>query len=104
MISDGYEERYCLFLDILGFQSHVDETVKPSQETKRAMTFQKLRSALRSISEEIQYKDGIAVAGGIRPTSRQVSHFIIIPNQHIDFLHVMIKFICVGWELRPAVS
>jgi hypothetical protein len=75
MISDSYEERYCLFLDILGFQSHIDETVKPSQDTKRAMTFQKLRAALRSISEGVQYKDGIEVAGEIRPTSRQVSQF-----------------------------
>lgn len=75
MSETGYEERYCLFLDILGFESHVDDTLNLAQGTKRPMTFQKLRGALHAITAGTQYKDSVLVKGGLLPSSRQVSQF-----------------------------
>lgn len=71
----GYEERYCLFLDILGFQSHVEDTLSLAQGAKRPMTFQKLRGTLQAVTAGTQYKDSVLVEGGLLPTSRQVSQF-----------------------------
>lgn len=75
MSSVGYEERYCLFLDILGFKSHINETVNSGQDTNRSMTFNRLKAALRSISEGVYYKEGLLIDGQSRPTSRQVTQF-----------------------------
>jgi hypothetical protein len=70
-----YDERYCLFLDILGFQLHVDETIRPKKGTKRPMTFPRLKAALNHISEGVYYRDAVEVAGKLRSTSRQVTQF-----------------------------
>lgn len=71
----GYEERYCLFLDILGFKSHVEDTLNLAQQAKRPMTFQKLRSALCAITAGTKYRDSVLVKGELLPSSRQVSQF-----------------------------
>jgi len=70
-----YEERYCLFLDILGFKAHVAETIKPEKGTKRPMTFPRLKAALCHISEGVHSRDGVVVEGKHRSSSRQVTHF-----------------------------
>ncbi len=71
----GYEERYCLFLDILGFQSHIDETVNPKADSKHPMTFSRLKSALDKISNGVNYRQAVVVAGQMHPSSRQVTQF-----------------------------
>jgi len=70
-----YEERYCLFLDILGFQSHVDDSVSAEKTTLKSMTFTKLKSALSGISEGVNYKESIEISGKLRPSSRRVTQF-----------------------------
>lgn len=74
-MGNEYEERYCLFLDILGFQSHVDETVKAPSKDKNAMTFAKLKVALDQISDGVHYRDAVEVSGELRSTSRKVTQF-----------------------------
>lgn len=74
-MSKEYEERYCLFLDILGFQSHVDDTVKITSKDKNMMTFAKLKGALRQVSDGVHYRDAVEVSGKVRATSRKVTQF-----------------------------
>lgn len=71
----GYEERYCLFLDILGFQSHIDETVNPKEDSKRPMTFSRLKAALNKISDGVNYREVVEVSGQLQPSSRRVTQF-----------------------------
>ena len=71
----SYEERYCLFLDILGFQSHIDESVSLRGGSKNAMTFPKLRSVLSRISGGVNYKESIVANGKTQPSSRRVTQF-----------------------------
>ena len=71
----GYEERYCLFLDILGFQSHIEETVSPKPDSKRPMTFSRLKAALNGISKGVNYRESVEVSGRMQPSSRRVTQF-----------------------------
>ena len=53
----AYEERLCLFLDILAFKSHIDESAK--EELKRnsnSMTVTKLYSTLDAINNAMTFK------------------------------------------------
>lgn len=70
-----YEERYCLFLDILGFQSHVDDSTAPNVGNNIGMNFHKLRSVLNRISDGVNYREGMEVSGKSMPTSRCVTQF-----------------------------
>ncbi|AEJ00827.1 hypothetical protein Nit79A3_0962 [Nitrosomonas sp. Is79A3] len=74
-MNQEYEDRYCLFLDILGFQSHVDETIKGGNKNKSAMTFTKLKGALDQISVDVHYRDAVEISGKLRSTSRRVTQF-----------------------------
>lgn len=71
----GYEERYCLFLDILGFGSHVEESVNPKTESKRPMTFARLKAALNGISKGVNYRESVEISGRMQPSSRRVTQF-----------------------------
>lgn len=55
----AYEERLCLFLDILGFKNHVDESAKdtenPQKSTYRTLTVAMLYDALKSIGEAMTF-------------------------------------------------
>lgn len=74
-VSMEYEERYCLFLDILGFQSHVEDTIKTESKDKNRMTFARLKCALEQVSEGVNYRDAVEVSGSVRATSRKVTQF-----------------------------
>lgn len=54
-----YEERLCLFLDILGFKNHVDESTKDTDKsqksTYRTLTVEMLYEALKSIGEAMTF-------------------------------------------------
>jgi len=71
----SYEDRYCLFLDILGFQSHVEESVADNPNSKKLMTFGKLKSVLKRISDGVNYRQGIEVNGQTQLSSRCVTQF-----------------------------
>ncbi len=76
MSNKDYEERYCLFLDILGFQSHIDDTASPKTTSKQTMTFARLKSALEQISEGIHYKEHLIKDNGKTViSSREVTQF-----------------------------
>lgn len=70
-----YEERYCLFLDILGFQSHVTDSITPQTDKWYGMNFRRLHSVLNRIREGVHYKETIEVEGEIKTTSRRVTQF-----------------------------
>lgn len=114
----GYEERYCLFLDILGFQSHIDESVSSSGSNTQ-MSFINLLLALRQISEGVNYREKIWVSGEARATSRMVTQFsdsVVISylksekNGHgvhsilMDVHNLQLKLISKGILLRGAVT
>ena len=73
--AQNYEDRYCLFLDILGFQVHVDETISPKADNRRPMTFTRLKGVLDRISKGVNYREAMEVAGQMKPTSRRVTQF-----------------------------
>jgi hypothetical protein len=70
-----YDDRYCLFLDILGFKNHVDDTINPKKGTNRPMTFPRLKGALNRISEGVHYREHVVEDEKVRPSSRQVTQF-----------------------------
>ena len=71
----GYEERYCLFLDILGFQSLIDKSVHPKADKANEMTFTRLKGALNAISEGVDYRAVNVIPGKIEESSRRVTQF-----------------------------
>lgn len=113
----SYEDRFCLFLDILGFKSHVDETVKESTDGGRNMTFRRLLSVLNKISMQVGYRSGIADANGtMRLSSRQVTQFsdsVIISYRQderggvadilYDVLNLQLNLIHAGILVRGAI-
>jgi len=60
----AYEERLCLFLDILGFKNHVDESAKDvekgSKTTYRPMTVGRLYGALKEIDKAMKFSMDIS--------------------------------------------
>ena len=70
-----YEDRYCLFLDILGFQSLVESSANFRKEDPETKSLCSLLEALRIIKEGVNYKDAVEVSGKIKHTSRKVSQF-----------------------------
>lgn len=70
-----YEDRYCLFLDILGFQSLVDGSANFKKGDSEAKSLQSLVSALEQIKEGVNYRDAVEVSGKMKRTSRKVSQF-----------------------------
>lgn len=59
----------------MGFQSHVDETVKTQSKEKNLMSFTRLKGALDQISDGVHYRDAVEVSGELRSTSRKVTQF-----------------------------
>ena len=73
----AYEERLCLFLDILGFKAKIDESVKDPtktlKSTERLMTAQRIHGALRAISSAMN--PSISGFSHELTSSKQVSQF-----------------------------
>lgn len=70
-----YEDRYCLFLDILGFQSLVDNSANFKKGDSEIKSLWSLLSALKQIEDGVNYKDVVEVSGKMKPTSRKVTQF-----------------------------
>lgn len=71
----SYEDRYCLFLDILGFQSLVESSAKLNKGDTEIKSLNSLIAALKEIEEGVKYKDSVEVSGKMKPTSRKVTQF-----------------------------
>ena len=114
-----YEERYCLFLDILGFQSHVDESVSQKSGSKQMMTFPRLMAALSGIYEEVNYRESIQIAGKSQLSSRRVSQFsdsVVVSylkdelngagvaSMLFDIHRIQLRLVRSGILLRGAIS
>lgn len=70
-----YENRYCLFLDILGFQSLVDGSANFRKGDPDTKSLRSIISALQKIREGVHYRDAVEVSGKVKLTSRKVSQF-----------------------------
>lgn len=71
----SYEDRYCLFLDILGFQSLVESSAKLAKGDTETKSLTALIAALKEIESGVKYKDAVEVSGKLKPTSRKVTQF-----------------------------
>jgi len=75
-VAPNYEERLCLFLDILGFKSIIANSV--SEKPESSYSFRKLdvagiHAALRAIDRTIKHSD--STFGEVLNTSKQVTQF-----------------------------
>ncbi|NBB81409.1 MAG: hypothetical protein GVY36_18545 [Verrucomicrobia bacterium] len=70
-----YEDRYCLFLDILGFRSLVDGSASFKKGDPEKKSLRSLLAALQQIKEGVNYKDAVEVSGKMKRTSRKASQF-----------------------------
>lgn len=71
-----YEERLCLFLDILGFKSIIANSVAEKPESSysfRRLDVAGIHAALRAIDRTIKQSD--STVGGVENTSKQVTQF-----------------------------
>jgi len=115
----NYEDRYCLFIDILGFESHIDETVSQKVPTAAALSFNKLKLALEQIYTSVHYREKVSVRGKLKPSSRRVTQFsdsvIVsylkseangngIASILMDVHNLQLKLIQKGILLRGAVT
>jgi hypothetical protein len=92
-----YEERYCLFLDILGFKFHVNDTVSNADERRADEKFFALKSALGQIRKGVHYRHTVEVEGQTLESSRKATHFSdsVVVSYRIDEPH--------GWGLRSLI-
>lgn len=69
-----YEDRLCLFIDILGFKQHIEESVKDeAKSTVRPFTVFRIHYALSAISRAMNFSlEGLST--GVR-SSKQVTQF-----------------------------
>jgi hypothetical protein len=74
-----YEDRYCLFLDILGFKEIVEDSVRPgsgSRATKRGRQGSGIYFSLREIAQILSYKMVVVGKRGRQSlSSRRVTQF-----------------------------
>ena len=74
MLKD-YEDRYCLFLDILGFKDIVNNSVKDPQKESRPQT-SSVYFGLKKITENLDYKSVLIDSAGNKvKSSRRVAQF-----------------------------
>ena len=72
-MKQSYEDRYCLFLDILGFRDFVDGSTSFKRGDREKKSLHSLLAALQQIKEGVNYKDTVEVSGTMKPTSRKVT-------------------------------
>ena len=84
----AYEDRLCLFIDILGFKNHVEESVKPADKDAktghRPFTVARLHRALSVIDRAMAHElDGI---GDSFKTTKRVTQFSdsVVASYRVD--------------------
>ncbi len=115
----AYEDRLCLFLDILGFKAMIDESVKDSDKISKAalkpMTAQRIHSALNDINEAMTFE--LSGVSALIKSSKRVTQFsdsIVVsyrmaePGAVFDMLYeiylLQISLIQQGISVRGAIS
>ena len=116
MISD-YEERFCLFLDILGFKEIINASVSETNNTGTPQTSE-IFFGLKRIASTLNYKLGISgKSGEVIPSSRKVTQFSdsVVVSYHADeigsladmlydVLHLQLKLINRNMLIRGAIT
>lgn len=112
-----YEDRLCLFLDILAFKNHIDESAKsetsPDQKSGKLMTVSRLYSALDAINKVMTNKiDGLSHQSSKIVT--QVSDSIVVSYKLdeesavfytlLDIYYLQIELIKRGLLVRGAIT
>lgn len=117
--SIAYEDRLCLFLDILGFKAMIDETAKdPDKSAKtsyRPMTIQRVHGALSAINEAMRFAlPGVGDLVNTTKTVTQFSDSIVVSyrmaergavfDMLYDIYLLQISLIQRGISVRGAIS
>lgn len=114
-----YEERYCLFLDILGFKDIVEQSAQPDTKVKSANhPIGGVYFSLKKIASSLKYKAAVVGAHGVmKPSSRVVTQFSdsVVVSYKVDeadglaamlydVLHLQMKLIQRGLLIRGAIT
>lgn len=114
-----YEERYCLFLDILGFKEVVEQSALPGANAARAVQpAGGIYFSLRQIASNLKYKAAVVGANGVmKASSRVVTQFSdsVVVSYHAneagglaemlyDVLHLQLTLIQRGLLIRGAIT
>lgn len=116
MISD-YEDRFCLFLDILGFKEIIDASVFETNKRGKPQASE-VFFGLKKIASTLNYKQGISgKSGEVLPSSRKVTQFsdsVVVSylsdevgslaNMLYDVLHLQLELINRNMLIRGAIS
>lgn len=114
-----YEERYCLFLDILGFKEVVEQSAQPGAGTARSgHPAGGIYFSLKQIANSLKYKSAVVGANGaMKASSRVVTQFsdsVVVSYQAdelgglaemlYDVLHLQLSLIQRGLLIRGAIT
>lgn len=114
-----YEERYCLFLDILGFKEVVEQSALPGANAARVGSpAGGIYFSLKEIANSLKYNAAVVGANGvIKTSSRVVTQFsdsVVISYKATeadglsemlyDVLHLQLKLIQRGLLIRGAIT
>ena len=114
-----YEERYCLFLDILGFKEVVEQSAQPSANTAKAgYPAVGVYFSLKQIASNFKYKAAVVGVNGVmKASSRVVMQFsdsVVISYRATeagglaemlyDVLHLQLTLVQRGLMIRGAIT
>jgi len=114
-----YEERYCLFLDILGFKEVVEQSAQPSANLAKAgHPAVGIYFSLKQIASSLKYKAAVVGANGVmKSSSRLVTQFsdsVVVSYRETesgglaemlyDVLHLQLALIQRGLLIRGAIT
>lgn len=116
-----YEERYCLFIDLLGFKEVVEQSAQPQTKSPTAgrhFPVGGVYFSLKQIAESLNYKSVIVGStGAVKPSSRVVTQFsdsVVVSyradevnglaDMLYDVLHLQLQLIHRGLLVRGAIT
>jgi hypothetical protein len=116
-----YEDRYCLFLDILGFKEVVEQSAQPkstaSMGSKRIHP-EGIYFSLKQVASTLNYRSSLAsVTGRLKPSSRVMTQFsdsVVVSYRAgeegglatmlYDVLHLQLALVQRGLLIRGAIT
>lgn len=114
-----YEERYCLFLDILGFKEVVEQSAQPvANAARKGHPVGGVYFSLKQIASSLRYKSAVLGANGVmKASSRVVTQFsdsVVVSYEATesgglaemlyDVLHLQLTLIQRGLLIRGAIT
>ena len=116
-----YEDRFCLFLDILGFKEVVEQSVLPSSKPVRMGGHHPaggIYFSLKEITQSLKYKTVISTSSGrLKASSRVVTQFsdsVVVSyratepgglaSMLYDVLHLQLRLVERGLLVRGAIT